>query len=312
LCASVPSGGFESIVALMRSVQVLDRYGSWLDSTALAARSQANYRRWVIELVEDLDAAGELAAFLALGGEQKRLVTLTNWRRQLIDRGLAPATVNLALAAASSLLACHALACPTVARVAVPPGVARALTRSELRALERLIDGLTSARDRAILQVLLRTGLRIGELAALDRRDVEVTQRTGQIVVRHGKGDRYRVVPLSRRARQALKAWLVERAEHPRAPADVTASTPLWLSRSGARLSARTVNAIVANAMNSAGLDHTAHALRHTLATRLVREDGCDLVLVADVLGHQDVKTTARYARSTCDDRRAALERADR
>ena len=162
------------------------------------------------------------------------------------------------------------------------------------------------------MQVLLRTGLRVGEVAALDRRDMQVTQHTGEIVVRHGKGDRYRVVPLSRSARHALNAWLVERAQHHRAPANVAVAGPLWLSRSGARLSVRSISAIVAKAMRTAGLQETAHGLRHTLATRLVREDGCDLVLVADLLGHKDVKTTARYARSTTDDRRAALERADR
>jgi site-specific recombinase XerD len=141
---------------------------------------------------------------------------------------------------------------------------------------------------------------------------VQVTQHTGQLVVRHGKGDRYRVVPLSHSAREAVHAWLVERAQHPGVTAWGTSAGPLWLSRSGARLSARSMNTIVAAAMNAAGLEKTAHCLRHTLATRLVRDDGCDLVLVADLLGHRDVRTTARYARFTPDDQRAALERAHR
>ena len=84
---------------MMGSVQVLNRHESWLSSTALAPRSRANYRRWVVELVEDLDAGGQLVGFLEVGDERKRHTALTDWRRQLIDRGLAPATVNLALAA---------------------------------------------------------------------------------------------------------------------------------------------------------------------------------------------------------------------
>ena len=63
--------------------------------------------------------------------------------------------------------------------------------------------------------------------------------------------------------------------------------------------------------MAAAGVEETAHRLRHTLATRLVRDQGRDLALVANVLGHADVKTTRRYARSELDDRRAALEALD-
>jgi hypothetical protein len=157
LCGpSIASDSSDNIRPTMRAVQVIDSYDHWLSSTALAARSKANYRRWVVELVDVLDAAGELAAFLAPAGEDNRRAALTDWRRRLIDRGLAPATVNLALAAATSLLVCHALACPAVPRIDVPAGAARALTHAELRALERALDGLPSARDRAILQVLLR------------------------------------------------------------------------------------------------------------------------------------------------------------
>jgi integrase len=160
---------------------ILAHYELWLAGTPLADRTRTNYRRWVAELVEDLAAGEELAAFLSPAGEHERRALLTDWRRRLVDRGLAPATINLALAAATSLLDSRALASP---------------------------------RDRAILQVLVRTGLRIGEVAALDRSAIQITQRTGQLVVRHGKGDHYRVVPLSRSARQALNTWLPERAKH--------------------------------------------------------------------------------------------------
>jgi len=116
---------------------------------------------------------------------------------------LAPSTVNLALAAATSLLDSRALLAPRVPRVEVDPSAPRALSREQLRAVERETDRLGSSRDRAIMELLLRTGLRIGELADLDVSDVRLTQRTGELVVRHGKGDRRRIVPLSRSARTA-------------------------------------------------------------------------------------------------------------
>ena len=158
--------------------------------------------------------------------------------------------------------------------------------------------------------LLLRTGLRIGELADLDVSDVRLTQRTGELVVRHGKGDRRRVVPLSRSARTALRAWLTDRERHPSQPA--REEGPLWLSRAGKRLSVRSISKIVASVMAAAGVLESAHGLRHTVATRLVRDHGRDLALVADILGHADVKTTRRYARSELEDRRAALEALER
>jgi hypothetical protein len=78
-------------------------YELWLAGTPLADRTHANYRRWVAELVENLAAGDDLAAFLSPTGEHERRALLTDWRRRLVDRGLAPATINLALAAATSL-----------------------------------------------------------------------------------------------------------------------------------------------------------------------------------------------------------------
>jgi site-specific recombinase XerD len=90
------------------------------------------------------------------------------------------------------------------------------------------------------------------------------------------------------------------------------ASAVRYVSRTGQQLSVRSITKLVTKVMAAAGVEETAHGLRHTLATRLVRQHGRDLALVADVLGHADVKTTRRYARSELEDRRAALEALDR
>jgi site-specific recombinase XerD len=290
--------------------QVLADYDRWLQRQALAARTRSSYRRWVRELLELLDAAGDLEVFLGRDGEHDRRAILGDWRRRLLDRGLAPTTVNLALAAATSLLDSLALPTPRVPRVEVDPAPARALTPDELRAVEYQTDRLASTRDRAIMELLLQTGVRIGELADLDAGDVRLTQRTGELVIRHGKGERRRVVPLNRSARAALRPWLTDRLEHPSAPARDRG--PLWISRTGEQLSVRSITKLVTKVMAAADVHETAHGLRHTLATQLVRDHGRDLALVADVLGHADVKTTRRYARSQLEDRRAALEALDR
>jgi hypothetical protein len=67
----------------------------------------------------------------------------------------------------------------------------------------------------------------------------------------------------------------------------------LWLSRTGEQLSVRSLSTIVTAAMAAAGIDESAHALRHTVATRLIRDHAHDLVLVADILGHADMKNHA-------------------
>ena len=139
---------------------------------------------------------------------------LGDWRRRLVDRRLAPSTVNLALAAATSLLDSRTLRPPAVRRVEVDPKQARALSREQLRALQRETDRLASSRDRAIVQLLMLTGIRIGELGALEVGDVRLTQRTGELIIRHGKGDRRRILPLNRPARAALREWLADRAAH--------------------------------------------------------------------------------------------------
>ena len=157
---------------------------------------------------------------------------------------------------------------PAVRRVEVDPKETRALSHEQLRALQRESDLLRSSRDRAIVQLLMLTGVRIGELAELEVDDVRLTQRTGELIIRHGKGDRRRIVPLSRPARAALREWLADRAAHHSRPS--VTSGPLWISRTGEPLSVRSLSKIVTATMLEAGLEESAHALRHTVATRLI------------------------------------------
>lgn len=291
--------------------RVMGRYERWLSEQRLSAATRRSYRRWVAELLEDLAAADpELGVLGGRGAKagREREAALRDWRRRLVDRRLAPSTINLALAASASLLDALRLPPVSVPRVAPAPAARRALDLEQLRDVERASDGLASARDRAIMAVLLRTGLRVGEVAALEVADLRVTQRTGELVVRHGKRDQRRVVPLVASVRRELRAWLAERAALPGVDPD---AGPLWIRRGGGALSVRSITTIATGVMRDAGVEDSAHALRHTLATRLLRERSADLTLVADILGHADVRTTRRYTRSTIEDRRAAMQDLD-
>lgn len=109
-----------------------------------------------------------------------------------------------------------------------------------------------------------------------------------------------------RPARAARREWPADRIAHPSAPS--IRSGPLWISRTGEPLSVRSISKIVTAPMARAGIEESAHALHHTVATRQVRDHAHDLVQVADILGHADVKTTQRYARSDLEQRPAALD----
>jgi site-specific recombinase XerD len=173
--------------------------------------------------------------------------------------------------------------------------------RGEQRRLLRIAER-AKARDRAVVVVLLYTGLRLAELIALDVDDVKTSARKGLVVVRSGKGDAYREVPLNALVRQVLDEWLAERktraAEGERAA---------FVGRSGRRLSKRSVDDVVRGLGKDAGVQLSAHILRHTFLTRMVRQ-GSDLVLVAELAGHRRLETTRRYSLPSDIDRLLAVE----
>lgn len=235
------------------------------------------------------------------------------YRQHLLAvRRLAPATVNRHLAALRAFarwardagLAGHN-PLDGVRAVAMEQPGPRWLSRQEqqklLRAAEKEITlGAYRARgdkahpayvwprrDLALIVLLLNTGLRLAEVAALTLADVEINERSGRVVVRQGKGRKWREVPLNANARKALSAWLEVR------PKDQ--SDALFLSQKGGALSERGVSARVAALAQAAGLDNVSvHVLRHSFAKNLV-DAGVGLEKVAALLGHSSVAVTQRY-----------------
>ncbi len=143
--------------------------------------------------------------------------------------------------------------------------------------------GWFALRNRALLELLYGAGLRVGESAALDCRDIDLEERL--VLVRKAKGSKQRSVPFGVPAMEALAAWL---RVHP-------GGAPLFLNRDHGRLSVRSMHRIVrdsgvANAL--AGVH--PHALRHSCATHLLA-GGADLRAIQEQLGHASLSTTQRY-----------------
>jgi integrase/recombinase XerC len=118
-----------------------------------------------------------------------------------------------------------------------------------------------------------------------------------------GKGNTYREVPLNAEVRAAVDTWLEQRKK-------VTAQQDemaLFLTKRGTRLATRTIDDVLRRLGKDAHLDLSAHVLRHTCLTNLVR-NGNDLVLVAELAGHRRLETTRRYSLPSAADREAAME----
>jgi integrase/recombinase XerC len=190
-----------------------------------------------------------------------------------------------------------------VPREELPQQAPRALSQAEQKRFLRAVGRCHSIRDRAIALLLFYTGLRIGECAALDQGDVFLSARKGTVIVRQGKGETYREIPLHPEARQALEAWRLERKERFPNRDDPA----FFLSRQGRRLSERSIDLRLRKLGQDADVELSAHVLRHTCVTNLVRS-GTDLVLVAELAGHRRVETTRRYSLPTEQDRIDAIE----
>jgi site-specific recombinase XerD len=171
----------------------------------------------------------------------------------------------------------------------LPPEV---LTEDEAKALIRACSrrGSAGIRNAALIAVLWRTGLRLGEaLALMPERDVNLD--LGEVYVRHGKGDRDRTTGLDLTA-----VTLVQRWKDRRELLGLHELHPLFCTLNGGWLDQSYVRHALARLRKRAGIQHRVHAhgLRHTYAAELARE-GTPTIKVRDLLGHQSIATTDRY-----------------
>lgn len=160
-------------------------------------------------------------------------------------------------------------------------------------------------RNTALGQLMLQTGLRVSEVAALRQRDIQFGSRSGYVAVRAGKGLKFRQVPLNTTARRALQAYLDTLPER-------TADAPVFLSKRKTPLSVRAIQNVVAELACRAHLTRisvSAHTLRHTFAAGYLKTNPGKLPELAALLGHESLDTTALYLRPSQADLSADLER---
>jgi integrase/recombinase XerC len=211
-------------------------------------------------------------------------------------RGLSPRSVARRLSAVRSFLRAEVAAGRLRANAGVHvqapkpsrrlPGTLDADQVARLLAIEGNEE--LTVRDRAILELFYSSGLRLAELIGLDVDDLDLTDRTVRVT---GKGSKTRIVPVGRYAIDAVREWLAVRAEL--AAAEERA---MFVSRSGRRLSPRTVQARISHwARRQGSSTHVhPHMLRHSFATHLLESSG-NLRAVQELLGHSSLSTTQVY-----------------
>lgn len=167
-------------------------------------------------------------------------------------------------------------------------------------------EGVLPARDRAVMEVLYSSGVRVSELVGLDWRDVDFSLGVVKVL---GKGSKERIVPVGEVALAALRDY----ADHQRTRWRRTArgEEPVFLNRSGNRITTRSVARIVEKYLTLAGVPVRMgpHGLRHTFATHLLNA-GADLRSIQELLGHASLSTTQRYTHVNLDQLTAVYDRA--
>ena len=187
------------------------RYVEDLQRAPLATRTRDAYASHVGAYGRWLTGRPEAAA--ALVEPRARDHAARDFKRHLkLEQGWKPASVNLALAAVDHFNRFLGLGPAIVSREPLAQTAPRALSADEQRALLRATED-AKPRDSAIVVLLLYSALRLTELVTLDVGDARMSARKGMLVVRSGKGDLYREVPLNRPVREALEAWLKVRTE---------------------------------------------------------------------------------------------------
>lgn len=265
-----------------------EKYQRDLTVRGLALRTQQSYTSYVIDLANYFHRSPARIAY----------DEVVDWLHYLIrDRELAPSSVNIAVNAVRFLYSVT-LHRDVDELMAAVPRMKRHTRRAEAYAkseLEALLTAPLQPRDRAFLMTVYAAGLRLSEAIQLQTRDIDRPRM--QLRVRHGKGGKERVLPLSPRLLQELEAyWRAQRLGRPghNVPWLFLGTSPNQPMHKG------TGQNIYYRAVKKSGVRRKGgiHVLRHSFATHCI-ESGLELTLVQRLLGHSSLLTTARYLHVT-------------
>lgn len=246
------------------------------------------------------------------------LADLRSWLGEQAAGGAAPSTIARRSAAARTFLrwAKHTGRIPTdpSVRLGAPrkgrhlPGVLKETEATQLMDLAAVAADDSDPihlRNRAVLELLYATGMRVGELTGLDVDDVDLPGQVARVL---GKGAKERTVPFGKPAAEALQTWLGQGRPQ---LANGESGPALFLGRRGRRVDQRQVRTVVHDLLAHLpdAADLGPHGLRHSAATHLL-EGGADLRTVQELLGHSSLATTQIYTHVSVDRLRAAYRQA--
>lgn len=175
------------------------------------------------------------------------------------------------------------------------------LSKNQLNQFRREVYKSQNIRDIAIVETFINTGIRVSELVDMEESDIILSERKGILVIREGKGKKYREIPLNKQVRKAIFEYLESRPS--------CESNKVFLGERGP-ITRDAVNKMLKKYASRIGLENFIypHAFRHYLAHHLLRVKKLDPVLVSEILGHSDVNTLKIYTLPSFDEKVDALE----
>ena len=248
-----------------------------------------------------LDVRGQLAALFGSNGPAtigRKLSSVRAFCRFLVKRGALAASPAAAVRGPKRRRGLpRALDVDDAFRLVEAPATIGRTSHRRLSATEDARHGLLRLRDVALLELLYGTGLRVSEACALDLGDIDRDRHAvPMLLVRRGKGNKSRQVPIGGAADRALAAYLPAREQL------AATGGALFVNAAGVRLTPRSVQRMVKRWTIAGGVhaDATPHSLRHSFATHLL-DEGVDLRAIQELLGHASLGSTQIYTKVSLD-----------